>query len=119
MFASTGGGRNRGPEAQAVEAVTMCLEHGADVRAFNNTGATALHIAAEAGADALVKLLAEHGADLDLQDKSGRTPLDIAMGASPTGFVGRRGAAPGQVRESTAALLKELAARAEAPAKER
>jgi ankyrin repeat protein len=119
MFASTGGGRNRGPDAQAIEAVNMCLEHGADVRAFNNTGATALHIAAEAGADALVKLLAEHGADLDLQDKSGRTPLDIAMGASPTGFVGRRGAAPGQVRESTAALLKELAARAEAPAKER
>ena len=43
-----------------------------------------------------------------MQDKSGRTPLDIAMGVSPTGFVGRRGAAPGQVRESTAALLKEL-----------
>ena len=57
------------------------------------------------------RLLAEHGADLDVQDKSGRTPLDIAMGKPPTGFVGRRGAAPGQARESTAALLKELAAR--------
>ena len=63
--------------------------------------------------DAVVKVLVEHGADLDVQDKSGRTPLDIAMGVSPTGFVGRRGAAPGQARESTAALLKELAARAE------
>jgi hypothetical protein len=40
------------------------------------------------------------------------------MGVSPTGFVGRRGAAPGQVRESTAALLKELAARSEGARKE-
>jgi uncharacterized protein len=119
MFASGGaGGRNRGAESPAVDAVKMCLEHGADVRAFNNTGATALHLAAESGADAIVKVLAEHGADLDVQDKSGRTPLDIAMGVSPTGFVGRRGAAPGQVRESTVALLKEFAARAEGQAKE-
>jgi ankyrin repeat protein len=115
MFASGGGGgRNRGvAESQAIEAVRMCLEHGADVRAFNNNGATALHVAVESGADAIVKVLAEHGADLDLQDKSGRTPLDIAMGVSPAGFVGRRGAAPGQLRESTAALLKELAAQSE------
>jgi uncharacterized protein len=119
MFASgAAGGRNRGAESQAVEAVTMCLEHGADVRAFNNNGATALHTAVESGADAIVKVLAEHGADLDVQDKSGRTPLDIAMGVSPTGFVGRRGAAPGQVRESTAALLKELADRSEGARKE-
>jgi ankyrin repeat protein len=118
MFASAGGGRNRGPEAQTVEAVKVCIDHGADVRAFDNNGATALHTAAAAGMDAVVKVLAEHGADLDVQDKSGRTPLDIAMGVSPTGFVGRRGAAPGQVRESTAALLKELAARAESAAKE-
>jgi uncharacterized protein len=109
MLASAGGGRNRGSESQTVEAVEMCLEHGADVRAFDNNGATALHTAAGAGLDAVVKVLVEHGADLDVQDKSGRTPLDIAMGVSPAGFVGRRGAAPGQVRESTAALLKSLA----------
>jgi ankyrin repeat protein len=64
-------------------------------------------------------VLAEHGADLDVQDKSGRTPLDIAMGVSPAGFVGRRGAAPGQVRESTAAVLKEFAARAQSAGKEK
>ena len=119
MFSSgAGGGRNRGAESQAVDAVNMCLEYGADVRAFNNNGATALHLAVESGADAIVKVLAEHGADLDVQDKSGRTPLDIAMGVSPGGFVGRRGAAPGQVRESTAALLKELATRSESAGKE-
>jgi hypothetical protein len=54
-----------------------------------------------------------------VQDKSGRTPLDIAMGGSPAGFVGRRGAAPGQVRESTAAVLKEFAARAQSAGKEK
>ena len=114
MFAAgLGGGRRGGAPTQAVEAVKLCLDQGADVRAFNNAGTTALHAATEAGADSIVKLLAEHGADLDVQDKSGRTPLDIAMGVSPTGFVGRRGAAPGQVRESTAALLRQLAADAE------
>jgi len=118
MFASAGG-RNRGAEAQAIEAITMCLDHGADIRAFNNNGATALHAAVEGGADAIVRVLAEHGADLDVQDKSGRTPLDIAMGVSPAGFVGRRGAAPGQVRESTAAVLKEFAARAQSAGKEK
>jgi len=118
MFASAGG-RNCGAEAQAIEAITMCLDHGADIRAFNNNGATALHAAVEGGADAIVRVLAEHGADLDVQDKSGRTPLDIAMGVSPAGFVGRRGAAPGQVRESTAAVLKEFAARAQSAGKEK
>jgi ankyrin repeat protein len=116
MFASgLGGGRGRSSEAEAVQAVNLCLEHGADPLAFNNDGATALHIATGAGADALVKILVAHGADLDVQDKSGRTPLDIASGASPTGFVGRRGAAPGVARPSTAALLKELAERKQSP----
>jgi ankyrin repeat protein len=116
MFASgLGGGRGRTSESDTLQAVNLCLEHGADPRAFNNDGATALHIAAGAGADALVKVLVAHGADLDVQDKSGRTPLDVASGASPTGFVGRRGAAPGVARPSTAALLKELAERKQSP----
>ena len=50
-------------------------------------------------------------ARMDIKDKRGRTPLDIAMGASPGGFTGRRGAGPGRVRESTAALLKGLGAK--------
>lgn len=110
MFAAGLGSRRGGSMSQIVEAVTMCLDHGADVHAFNNTGTTALHAAVEAEADDTVKVLVERGGDLDVQDKSGRTPLDIAMGVSPSGFVGARGAASGRVRESTAALLKELAA---------
>ena len=111
MFAAgLGGGRGRAGDAAGVEAVRLCLEHGADVRAFNDNGDTALHVAAAAGADAIVRLLAEHGADLEAQDKSGRTPLDIAEGKPPTGFVGRRGAAPGQARPAMVKLLQELAA---------
>ena len=111
MFAAgMGGGRGRTSETVGLEAVRLCLDHGADVRAFNDNGDTALHVAAAAGADPIVRLLAERGADLDLQDKSGRTPLDIATGKPPTGFVGRRGAAPGQARPATAALLQELEA---------
>ena len=110
MFAAGLGGRGRPGDPAGVESVRMCLEHGADVRAFNDNGDTALHVAAAAGAEAIVRLLAEHGADLEVQDKSGRTPLDIAMGTPPSGFVGRRGAAPGQTRPAMVKLLQELAA---------
>ena len=47
----------------ALEAVRVLLEHDADVEVkHNNTGKTALQIAAEKGHDEVVKLLREHGA---------------------------------------------------------
>ena len=109
MFAAgLGGGRNRSDD-DAMEAMALCLKAGADVNAFNTAGQTALHIAVERS-NRLVKFLAEQGAELDLKDKDGRTPLDIAMGVSASGFQGRRGAAPAVLRETTAALLRQLAA---------
>jgi len=113
MFAASGGrGRGAGAGAdQTLDAIKLLLDSGSDLRAFNDAGATPLHLAVEGGSDPVVKLLAERGADLNLEDKSGRTPLDIAMGASPGGFTGRRGPAPGRVRESTAELLKGLGAK--------
>jgi ankyrin repeat protein len=107
MFAAgLGGGRNR-TEGAALEAVGLCLQWGAEVNAFDKTGQTALHVAVQRS-DAIVKLLAEHGAELDIRDKDGRTPLDVALGVQASAFQGPRGAARTPVRESTAALLRQL-----------
>jgi ankyrin repeat protein len=89
----------------AVEACALLLERGMDVDAFNNAGNTALHGAVGRG-DAVVKFLAERGATLTLKNKAGFTPLDLAMGQ------GGRGGRGGVVRESTAALLKQLISQA-------
>ncbi len=86
------------------EAITLCLDYGADIDAVNDTGQSALHLAVPVG-DEIVTLLARRGAKLDVKDKQGRTPLDVALG---TGSGGRRGRGPATVRESTVALLRDL-----------
>jgi ankyrin repeat protein len=104
-----GGLRGEGPrivvpsEAGAVEAVTLLLDRGLDVRAFNAAGNTALHGAVGRG-DRVVRLLVERGADVHAKNKAGFTALDLALGA------GSRRGGPPVVRESTAALLRELMA---------
>ena len=85
--------------------VAAVVEHGVDVNAFNAAGMTALHYAAQRGADSIVKLLAGRGALLDLQNKQGRTALDLSLGGSGTG---RRGRGTAPVFEGTAALLRQL-----------
>ena len=115
MVAASRAARNAGPEKNTMDAISLMLAKGADVNAVNDNGESALHIAVGRG-DSLVRFLVENGAKLDLKDKAGRTPLDVAMGVP--GAAGGRGrgargggpAAPGPVRESTAALLKELMA---------
>jgi uncharacterized protein len=113
MIAASRAARNAGPEQNTIEAMTLLLAKGADVNAVNDNGESALHIAVTRG-DGLVRFLVEKGATLDLKDKSGRTPLDVAMGVpGAAGGRGRGGRAggpptPGPVRESTAALLKQL-----------
>ena len=113
MIAARGGGRpsdyaGAPTEAGALAAVKICVERGADVNAFNATGQTALHLAAQRGADSIVRYLAEQGASLTMKNKQGSTPLDLAMGLGP--LRARRGvsAAPGEAHASTVALLKEL-----------
>jgi uncharacterized protein len=90
------------PES-AIEAMTVLLDRGLDVDAFNNTGNTAMHAAVARG-DAVVKFLASRGASLNLKNKAGFTPLDVALGKGG----GRGGRGAGVVRESTAALLRQL-----------
>jgi ankyrin repeat protein len=90
-------------ESELLEAVKVLVDHGVDVNAFNDSGQTALHFAAQAS-DAIVKLLADHGAKLDAIDKQGRTPIDVALGVGGRGRAG----GPAPVREGTAALLRQL-----------
>lgn len=94
-------------EQGAVEAVKLLLDRGMDADAFNTAGNTALHSAVSRG-DEVVKLLVSRGASLHVKNKAGFTPLDVATGA------GGRGGRGGVVRESTAALLRELMAAAAA-----
>jgi ankyrin repeat protein len=86
----------------AIEALSLLLDRGMDVDAFNTAGNTALHGAVGRGDD-VVRFLASRGAKLDLKNKAGFTPLDLALGRG-----GRRGRG-GVVRESTAELLRRLA----------
>jgi len=114
MIAAARSARNAGPEQNTIDAISLLLAKGADINAVNDNGESALHIAVGRG-DAVVRFLAERGGKLDLKDKAGRTPLDVAMGVPGGGGRGRGGrgggpAVPGPVRESTAALLKELMA---------
>jgi ankyrin repeat protein len=114
MIAASRQGRSAGPEENTIAAMKLLIDKGADPNLVNDNGETALHIAVSRG-DALVRFLADNGTKLDIKDKFGRTPLDVAMGVpggggGGRGRGGRGGPAPtaGTVRESTAALLKEL-----------
>jgi ankyrin repeat protein len=133
---SGGGARGAAPpsEATVLDLVTLFLDHGVDVDAFNQEGQTALHLAAGRGFNRVVQLLADRGATLDLKNRQGRTPLDIAAGtgaaAGPGGGprgpgrgapIGPRGgpgvgAGGGTPNPATATLLRQLiAARAAKP----
>jgi ankyrin repeat protein len=72
-----------GEENEALEAVKMLLDHGADVNTVDNNGDTAMHGAAYNIYPLVAKLLAERGADPQVwskPNKAGLTPLFIAEG---------------------------------------
>lgn len=98
-------------EADAIEAIQLCLDAGVDINAANGQGQTALHAAALKGYDKVVQFLADRGANLTAKDKQGKTPLDAALGLAggSGGFDGSRR----DVHESTADLLKKLLAKAQ------
>lgn len=114
MIAASGGGQRVYPgsasvsvpatEQDSLAALTLVVEAGADLDAFNVDGDTAIHRAAARGADSIVTYLAERGVRLDTLDRRGRTPLDVALGVGPSG----RGGTPPPVHESTADLLRGL-----------
>jgi uncharacterized protein len=72
-----------GTEDEALEAVKMLLDLGADMNAVDNKGDTAMHGAAYGNFPMIVRLLADRGADANIwkqPDTEGRTPLFIAEG---------------------------------------
>ncbi|HEY1304316.1 MAG TPA: ankyrin repeat domain-containing protein [Vicinamibacterales bacterium] len=72
-----------GTEDEALDAVKMLLDLGADINAMDNKGDTAMHGAAYGNFPMIVQLLAERGADINIwkrPDTEGRTPLYIAEG---------------------------------------
>jgi ankyrin repeat protein len=72
-----------GTEDEALDAVKMLLDLGADINAVDHKGDTAMHGAAYGNFPVIVQLLADRGADINiwkLPDTEGRTPLFIAEG---------------------------------------
>jgi ankyrin repeat protein len=99
-------------QAQAIAAIDLLVEHGADLRTVDNRGRNAAHGAALQGYDDVLTHLARRGVDLTLADNDGFSPLDTALGkAGGFGFAGVEGV----VREDTASLIRTLIA-AEPPA---
>jgi ankyrin repeat protein len=94
-----------GTEDATIEAIKLMIERGADVNAFNDLGETALHGAAQRGADKVVQFLADQGATLDARNRRSRTPMDEAIGqANETDNADVRR----PERKSTQALLRQL-----------
>jgi uncharacterized protein len=96
-------GQSHGNQAEAPEAIRLCLEWGGDVNAKNDLGYTALHGAAFRGANDVVKLLVEKGARMDVKNQEGKLPVNMAEGMhiGPGGWV---------EHDDTAALLHKLMA---------
>jgi ankyrin repeat protein len=88
LMAAAGVGTNEpqeeaGEESEALEAVKLLLDLGADVNTVDQNGDTAMHGAAYNISPLVVKLLAERGADPQVwknPNKAGGTPLFIAEG---------------------------------------
>jgi ankyrin repeat protein len=78
-----------GTEEEALAAVRLLLELGADVDAVDKNGETAMHGAAYQSRAKLVDLLAERDADINVwhrKNRFGWTPLMIAQGHRPGNF---------------------------------
>ena len=72
-----------GDESEALEAVKIVLERGADVNAVDSNGDTAMHGAAYGNFPKIVQLLADRGARPEIwnrPNKQGSTPLFVAEG---------------------------------------
>jgi len=101
-------GITRSTESGGLAAVQLCLELGANVKAANKYGDTALHGAAwRERADSIIQLLVQKGANVNAKNNRGWTPLVIAEGIHTGGnFIHS---------ETTAELLRKLGAEPSPP----
>ncbi len=99
-------------QEEAIAAIELLLDAGADVNGRDAQGQTALFGAATWGWDTVVRALAKRGARLDIKDARGRDAADAALGTGSAS--GRSGSDP---QPKTAALLRELMASATVPAR--
>jgi len=110
LMAAAGTGRSANPtrgrfktDSDALAAVRVLKENGAQINMRDQTGVTALHSAAQQGWDETVKVLVADGADLEAVDNKGLRPIDFAVGRYERAFL-----APEPKRqETTIKLLKE------------
>jgi uncharacterized protein len=71
--------RDRGTPQEAIAAVQLCLDNGADINATGANGDTALHDSVTGRGDPqIIRYLVEHGASLEAKNGKGQTPLDAA-----------------------------------------
>ncbi|MBV8731289.1 MAG: ankyrin repeat domain-containing protein, partial [Acidobacteriia bacterium] len=106
LFAAGVGYRDkntRGSEADALEGLKILRALTPDLEQKNVRGETALHGAAERGADSIVQYLVAEGAQLNSKTQQEFTPLDYAMGKNVTAQL----PVP---HDSTVALLEKLGA---------
>jgi uncharacterized protein len=84
-------GENPGTHEEALAAVKLILEVGADVNAIDDNGDTALHGAVyRGGAIPVIQLLADKGAKLNVVNKKGWMPVTAADGVEYTPAVLKR-----------------------------
>ena len=96
--------RDKGSQADAIEAIRLCLDRGLDIHAVNDNGTSVLHAAAVRGqADDIIRFLAAKGARADAKNRQGQTALDVALGRR-----GQDGAVA--VVPNTVDILRELLA---------
>jgi ankyrin repeat protein len=96
------GGTATTDEPEALRAVKMLVELGANVNQTNDRGETALHGAAYRGGNSIVQYLVDKGAKLDVRSNQGWTPWTIANGVFYTLFF--------KEQKQTADLLGKLMA---------
>jgi uncharacterized protein len=108
------------PESRVLDTVAAAIGPGVDLNAANQSGDTAVHVAAALGYDTVVRLLVERGARVNVKNTRGITPMLAAMFGSTSGR-GRAAAPAGAdsigferpietAHPSTVELLKQLGA---------